>query len=255
MPRRSAKKSPPAGGQFQFDETVAAVFDDMLTRSVPFYHEIQRMLVEMSDSFAQPGSTIYDLGCATGTTLVQLATGLPDRGLTFCGVDSSAPVLARAREKLDRHGLTDRCRLIEADLNDFDAVTDASVVICNLTLQFVRPLFRDRLIRAVYQGLRERGALLLVEKVLGNESAINRMFVDFYYGFKRGNGYSDMEIAAKREALENVLIPYKLDENLTLLRRNGFELVDTFFKWYNFAGILAIKHPDLRQAEPHRQNP
>ena len=47
----------------------------------------------------------------------------------------------------------------------------------------------------------------------------------------------------KREALENVLVPYRLDENVELFRRNGFELVETFFQWFNFAGFLCVKKP------------
>ena len=58
-----------AVGDFKFDQAVATVFDDMVTRSVPFYVEIQRMIAEMARDFATPGSNVYDLGCSTGTTL------------------------------------------------------------------------------------------------------------------------------------------------------------------------------------------
>ena len=227
---------------FTFNEEVAQVFDDMLQRSVPFYGEIQRMLGEQAASFAQPETIVYDLGCATATTLVGLAKAITDGSIGLVGVDNSLPVLEKARDKIADAGLTERIELRQADLNAPFCLDKASVVICNLTLQFVRPLYRDTLIRLIYEGLADGGCLLLTEKVLGEESMINRMFTDFYYDFKRRNGYSEMEIAHKRERLENVLIPYKLEENLTLLRRNGFELVDTFFKWYNFAGILAVKH-------------
>ena len=111
----------------------------------------------------------------------------------------------------------------------------------NLTLQFVRPLFRDQLIRSIYEGLNENGCLILVEKVLGNDSLLNRQFIKFYYDMKRRNDYTDTEIAQKREALENVLIPYRIDENFELLKRNGFGSVDIFYKWYNFAGLLGVK--------------
>jgi tRNA (cmo5U34)-methyltransferase len=105
----------------------------------------------------------------------------------------------------------------------------------------VRPLHRDRLIADIYRGLNENGALILVEKVLGEDSMFNRLFINYYYEFKRRNGYSDIEITQKREALENVLVPYKLLENREMLLRAGFRYVDTFFKWYNFCGIIAVK--------------
>jgi len=110
-----------------------------------------------------------------------------------------------------------------------------------LTLQFVRPLYRDALLASIYQGMNENGCLILVEKVLGESSTLNRLYIKYYYDFKRQNGYSDLEISQKREALENVLIPYKLLENRELLLRTGFRSVDVFFKWYNFCGIIAVK--------------
>jgi len=126
-------------------------------------------------------------------------------------------------------------------LNDGINVADASVVLLLLTLQFVRPLHRERLLRSVQQGMEKGGCVVLVEKVLGDDSTLNRLFIERYYDMKRRNGYSDLEIAQKREALENVLVPYRLDENLRLLKEVGFSATDVFFKWYNFTGIIAVK--------------
>jgi tRNA (cmo5U34)-methyltransferase len=110
-----------------------------------------------------------------------------------------------------------------------------------LTLMFVRPLNRERLVRDIYAGLNPNGCLLLVEKVLGEGSLFNRLFIERYYAFKRRMGYSELEISQKREALENVLIPYRLQENRDMLMRAGFSQVEVFFRWYNFAGIVAVK--------------
>ena len=225
---------------FTFDRSVALVFDDMVARSVPFYGEIQRMLVELARDVAVPGSAVYDLGCATGTTLVQLHHAL-DPSVRFVGVDNSVEMLAETRNKLTEHGVDRLVELECRDLNEGVTVTDASVALMVLTLQFIRPLRRDRLVEQVFHGLRPDGAFLLVEKVLGEESIFNRLFIEHYYELKRRNGYTELEISQKREALENVLIPYKLLENRELLLRTGFRYVDVFFKWYNFCGIIAVK--------------
>ncbi|HET8946871.1 MAG TPA: tRNA (cmo5U34)-methyltransferase, partial [Candidatus Polarisedimenticolia bacterium] len=100
-------------------------------------------------------------------------------------------------------------------------------------------LQRERLLLDVRKGLVDGGCLIMVEKVLGDTPLFNRLWIDHYYKFKESNGYSRLEIAQKREALENVLIPYRLDENRELLARCGFSQADTFFKWYNFCGIVA----------------
>jgi len=207
---------------------------------VPFYGEMQRMVVEMSEDFAQPGTSIYDLGCSSGTTFAALNPVI-DPSVKFVGLDNSPDMLDKAREKFAELNFTREVELRVDELNDGCRIENASIVNLILTLQFIRPLNRERLMRDVHRGLNENGSLILVEKVLGEDSLFNRQFIKYYYDFKRRNGYSELEIAQKREALENVLIPYKLLENRELLKSVGFRYVDVFFKWYNFCGIVAVK--------------
>ncbi len=227
-------------GDFRFEEKVAAVFDDMLNRSVPFYQEIQRMIVELALDFVADGTNIYDLGCSTGTTLLNLKRSIGDRA-KFIGVDYSEDMLAKCRKKLAENNFSGEYELICADLNNGVHIENASVIVMVLTLQFIRPLYREKLIGSVLRGLNDNGCLIVVEKVLGEDSLFNRLFIRYYYDFKKRNGYSDLEIAQKRESLENVLIPYKLLENRELLLKQGFRYCDVFFKWYNFCGMVAVK--------------
>lgn len=232
-----------AVGDFNFGEKTAEVFDDMLDRSIPMYRELQRMLKEIAAEFAENGSCVYDLGCSTGITLESLRDGISAAGkkVNLIGVDYSQPMLERARDRFAGLPDIEQPQLILGDLNRSCVIENASVVILNLTLQFIRPLYRDTLIKRIGEGLNDNGCLILVEKVLCDDSLLNRVFIKFYYDMKRRNGYSETEIAQKREALENVLVPYRMAENIELLKRNGFAEVNTFFKWYNFAGIVAIK--------------
>jgi len=226
---------------FNFGAETARVFDDMLDRSVPFYGEIQRMIGELAADFATPGSQVYDLGCSTGTTLMELDRTIPAADVRLIGIDSSEEMLEVARRKFETAPMLHPTELICRNLEHNLELSRASVVVMNLTLQFVRPLYRDRLIQTIAQGTQNRGCLLLVEKVLCQNSTLNRLFIKHYYEFKKRNGYSDMEIAQKREALENVLIPYHHEENRELLQRNGFRACDVFFRWYNFCGMIAVK--------------
>lgn len=225
---------------FNFGEKTAEVFDDMLERSVPFYDEVQRMIGEMSADFAVPGTNLYDLGCSTCNTFVRIDALVPE-GVTFVGMDSSEAMLVKAKEKLTEREVTRPCELICIDLNKGVNVVNASVVVMNLVLQFVRPLYRTRVVQAIASGINQGGCLILVEKVLSPDSTINRLFIKYYYEMKKRSGYSELEIAQKREALENVLIPYQYFENRDLLLECGFRHCEMFFRWYNFCGMLAVK--------------
>lgn len=225
---------------FKFNAQTAKVFDDMVSRSVPFYDEMQRMTTEMAADFAVPGTNLYDLGCATGTTLLELDRAV-DPGVRFVGIDNSDDMLDKARAKLVEAGVSRAYDLKNADLHKGQIVENASVVLLLLTLQFVRPLYRDRMVADIVRGMNDRGCLILIEKLTSADTLFNRLFIKYYYEMKRRHGYSEVEIAQKREALENVLIPYRLEENVEMLKGAGFKTVEVFFRWYNFCGIVAVK--------------
>ena len=237
------KEGSARGSDFEFNTEVAEVFDNMIVRSVPFYLEQQNMVKEIAKKFYEIGTRIYDLGFSTGTTLLNLANAIDDCA-ELVGYENSIPMIKKAKKTIKEKKMDKKIKLDYCDLNgDLSAFSleNASVVTMCWALQFVRPLQRDTVVKWVYDGLVENGAFILTEKVLTNSSHMNRFFIDFYYDFKSKNDYSKDEIMRKREALENVLIPYRIDENIELFRRNGFNIVETFFQWYNFAGFLCIK--------------
>jgi tRNA (cmo5U34)-methyltransferase len=236
---------------FEFNAEVAEAFDDMLERSIPFYQEQQSMICSLCRKLWRPGTSVYDIGCSTATTLISLSRELP-ASARLVGYDNSLPMLERARRSVAANHVHDRVDLRYGDLNgplsDL-SLENAGVVTMCWTLQFIRPFRRDNLIRWIYDALADEGALIVTEKILTSNGHMSRFFIDLYYDFKRQRGYSDTEILRKREALENVLVPYRLDENVDGFRRNGFEIVETFFQWFNFAGFLCVKNPPaLRNA-------
>ena len=226
---------------FKFGATVANAFDDMVERSVPFYTEIQRMIIEQAAEFAIPGTNVYDLGCSTGTTFLSLDAYV-DKQVRFVGIDDSKDMLSKCEAKLQEANLSREYELKNLDLHDDFEIENASVVILCLTMQFVRPIYREKLLKKIYNGLVSGGVLIISEKILAEDSLFNRNFITYYYDYKRRNHYSDLEISQKREALENVLIPYKLSENLKMLMEAGFSHTEVFFKWYNFSGFTAVKN-------------
>lgn len=226
---------------FRFDKTVVTVFDDMVSRSVPYYDEMQRMSAELAGDFATEGSNVYDIGCSTGTTLIAFDSQIQPPNVTLRGYDNSEEMLTRAREKMRDAKLKHGFEVEYCDLNKGVQIENASVVSLILTLQFVRPLYRERTIQQIYDGLNDGGAFIFIEKLTSEDTIFNRLFIQHYYEFKKRNGYSELEISNKREALENVLIPYRMEENFELLRQAGFKKIEVFFRWYNFCGMIAKK--------------
>lgn len=225
---------------FVFNERVVEVFDDMLDRSVPFYREVISSSARLLDSVLHSGDTVYDLGCSTGTTLLEFARLLPDKGLAFVGIDTSSAMLEKARLKAELYRKQETIRFYEEDITAMHH-PGAGAFVLNYTLQFIRPLKREAFLARLYESLRPGGILLLSEKVISHDQRLNREYIDIYHQFKKARGYSELEIARKREALENVLIPFSIEENRAMLKKVGFASVETYFQWFNFASMIAVK--------------
>ncbi len=225
---------------FRFSREVAAVFDDMLVRSVPFYAEALKQQARMAKRFYQPGSQIYDLGCSHGNMGILLLDSFGADDFSMIAVDNSPPMIEKYRNRLKGKKGGDRIHLVCAGMTDIP-VTNASVVIINLTLQFLPPEFRDALIEHIFKGLQPGGVLLLTEKTASRDGDMADLELEFYRQFKRENGYSELEISQKRDALEKVLIPEAVEDHEQRLTTAGFSRFNVWLKWFNFTSMLAVK--------------
>lgn len=225
---------------FEFDQKVAAVFPDMIRRSVPAYPLIVSMITVIAGQYVRPHSRVYDLGCSLGEVSLSLRRGVAARDYRIIAVDNSEAMiercLKRARAAQGAPEIEFRCE----DLRQ-TPLLDASLIIMNFTLQFIPPSQRDALLKRIYAGLRPGGVFILSEKLRFADAFEEDTMQALHHRMKALNGYAELEIAAKREALEDVLIPEPLPTHRARLRASGFKSVLTWLRCLNFASLLAFK--------------
>ena len=222
---------------FEFNETVANVFHDMISRSVPGYALLLHMIGLYADIFIQPGSRIFDLGCSLGEATLVIADRAKNNDCEIIAVDNSAAMITKCEQ------LPHCTQKIEWRCEDIrqTEISNASMVVLNLTLQFLLPEERPALLQQIFQGLNPGGALVLSEKVVFDDVTENERMAQLYQGFKKTMGYSDLEISQKRNALENVLIPDSQQQHFQRLDDAGFDEIYQCFRSFNFISYLAIK--------------
>ena len=223
--------------KFEFDESVALVFDDMLSRSVPFYKENSSLIISLILKNQKDNLKILDLGSSTAEFLLEIHNRM-SFNLKLKGIDNSEAMLKQARAK---------CKAFGADINlEFGDILNYNynsedIVISNYTLQFIRPIQRIKLVENIANNMKENGLFIFSEKVVFDNKILDKDIIDIYYQYKKNQGYSEYEIAQKREALENVLIPFTIKENIQMCKEAGFKSVNTIFQWANFVTIVAKK--------------
>jgi len=227
-------------GLFAFDDSVARVFPDMIKRSVPGYPTIIAMTGLLAGKYARPGSNLYDLGCSLGASTLAMRQNIHQVDCHIIGVDNSDSMLQRCRTLIDTDTHDTPVSLVCSDLQDV-VIEDASVVILNFTLQFIPRESRDAVIQGIYEGLRPGGVMVLSEKVTFEDPHLDELNIEAHHQFKSANGYSDLEIAQKRSALENVLVPETLAAHKRRITAAGFGSCDVWFQCFNFASLIALK--------------
>jgi len=227
----------PIKKQFEFDEDVAAVFDDMLERSVPYYKESQKITQFFALKNLHEGGILYDLGCSTASLLLNIHHA-KEVDARLIGLDNSEAMLKQAERKCEAYGA--KIDVQNADILSYE-YEQADVFISNYTLQFIRPLVREELVKKIASSLKKDGVFIFSEKVISHHSKLNKDLIECYYDFKKTQGYSEYEIMQKREALENVLVPYSEEENIKMAKNAGFSHCEVLLRWANFSTFIAIK--------------
>ncbi len=226
--------------QFVFDESVAQVFQDMVRRSVPGYNTLLSMLPVIMQQYAQPGTNCYDLGSSLGASTLAMRHGAKNMNVHIIGVDNSPAMIEKSRQNIATDTASAPVDLICGDIQQLD-IENASVVVMNFTLQFIPLEQRLDLLEKIYQGLKPGGAFVLSEKILLENNTQQEWMTQLHHGFKKANGYSELEISQKRSALENVLLAETREDHHQRLKQAGFNKIIDWYQCFNFVSILAVK--------------
>jgi len=229
-----------AEGKWKFNGEVAQVFDNMLQRSIPQYDTMRKAIFDLACKFITPGDNIIDLGCSLGESLSSLIAmyGAHNR---YIGVEMAPEMLRLVRQRFADWIETGYVKIEDIDLRTDFPKKYAGVILSILTLQFIPIEYRQRVVSHCHYWLKTGGALILVEKVLGETAELHEIYIERYLQMKKDNGYSQEEIDRKRIALEGVLVPVTAAWNEQMLKAAGFKYMDCFWRWMNFAGWIAIK--------------
>ena len=224
---------------FRFDGTVADVFEDMIERSVPGYRFFLELIGILAKQYAIPGTNCYDLGCSLGASTLQLKHHVPD-SCHVIGIDNSSVMVDRCKVNLAQHHSAASSEIRLGDIREAE-IENASIIVLNFTLQFLPNEERLTIFRMIANGLLPGGILLLAEKVTSKNKHHQHLMTRLHHEFKKYHGYSNLEIAQKRAALETVLISNTEDEHRERLFAVGFRQVHLCAQCLNFAAILAVK--------------
>lgn len=213
--------------RFRFDEAVARVLPDMLRRSIPGYSSLLHMIGVLAGQAVQSRSNVYDLGCSLGAVTLAVRHGVGARETQIIAVDNSPAMVARCREIVSADSGLCPVDVVEGDIVDFE-ISKASLVVLNFTLQFAPTEQRAQILKRIAEGLLPGGVLVLSEKTISSDPALDAFWTKMHDAFRSSNGYSEIEMSRKREALDRVLVPQTSASYAELMNDVGLAPIEWF---------------------------
>lgn len=203
--------------------------DEYLSREIPHRQTAELMLLEALPDFV---GRFLDLGTGDGRLLALVRSRFADaEGL---GLDSSAPMLGRAREQFaDEPGIS----LVEHDLRDALGVADpVDAVVSGLAIHHLEDERKRELFAEVH-------ALLAPGGVFANLDLVRSGSTRLHERFRREIGRTEDDPTDRLA---------DLSEQTAWLREAGFAEVDCHFKWLELSLLVAVKEPGATTARPAR---
>src|SRR5690606_8114037 len=195
-----------APSEFRFDEAVARVFPDMLRRSIPGYATLLQLISVLSMQVVKSGTKVYDLGCSLGAVSLAVRHAVGTRDTEIVAVDSSPAMVERCRGIMNADSGLCPVQVLEGDIRSL-SFAPCSLVVMNFTLQFIPVEERPSILRRISDALVPGGVLVISEKTRSDDECTADFYVEMHDAFRSQNGYSQIEMSRKREALDKVLVP------------------------------------------------
>lgn len=211
----------------------------MLRRSIPGYAALLQLIGIHAAETVMDGELVYDLGCSLGAASLSMRHALGSRNAHIIAVDNSPAMVERCSELVQTDSASCTTSVQLGDVRSFE-IQRCSLVVMNFTLQFVPLEERLALLQRISRQLRDGGSLILSEKTKPSSGPSARFHLDMHDAFRRSNGYSQLELSRKREALEHVLTPQSESEHEAALVAAGLVPVQ-WFRCLQFVSWVATK--------------
>ena len=149
-----------ASGPWEFNAEVTQVFDDMISRSIPGYGELRKLINQISSNSIKADSVVSDLGCSTGLAIENLRHKLP-LSTEFYGFDIAEEMVAASKSKFAEFS---NVKIKKLDLEEPFELPMSDLILSIFTIQFLKLNCKKSVMENIFKSLKPGGDFILAEK-------------------------------------------------------------------------------------------
>jgi len=210
----------------KFDFSTIKDFDNHISKSIQGYEVLHSLILNISSFFIKKGTIPIDLGCTSGLLIKSIQERYECKCIGFDITDNNFIA-----------GLDLRIN----DITDSEfIIPETNLIFSIFTLQFIDYKHRIGILNKVYNSLYKNGAFIFCEKEICSNGVIQEVFTFSNYSNKL-NSFTADEILKKENDLRNIMNPLESKDNIELLKKVGFKVIEPFFQSLNFKGYICKK--------------
>jgi|LakMenE01Jun11ns_1017448.scaffolds.fasta_scaffold9824609_2 tRNA (cmo5U34)-methyltransferase len=210
----------------KFDFSTIKDFDNHISNSIQGYDVLHSLILNISSFFIKKNVVPIDLGCTSGLLIKAIQNKYNCKCIGYDITDNNF---------IEGYDL----RLADLTDNNF-LIPETNLIFSVFTLQFIDYKYRLNILKKVYNSLYKNGAFIYCEKEICSNGIIQEVFTFSNYSNKRNN-FSAEEILNKESDLRNIMNPLECKDNIELLKKSGFKIIEPFFQSLNFKGYICKK--------------
>jgi len=206
----------------------AADYDDLIAKLIPFYNEQHELIIELVPFTVDYRFKALDLGAGTGALAAKILEKYPAVEVT--AFDLSAEMLNICRQKLAP--FKRQVNYKTGDFSSDDIGADYDLILSGLAIHHLPDDQKRTLFKHIFQALKPGGLFINRDIIVGPTPYLEKLYEKIWRRLIKQNGENDQRWF--NDYLEED-IPATLDQQLDWLKEAGFEDVDCYWRYLNFA--------------------
>ena len=228
MDPHKKSKSHPKGIKQSFDEG-AGKYDRQRRMVIPCFNDFYQTAIDLIPFGSSDSFSLLDLGAGTGLLTASIISVFPNATATL--MDLSEKMLEKAQKRFSSNK---RVNFLAWDYSHSPLPEEYQLIVSAMSIHHLSNDEKKWLYQRVFDALKCDGIFINADLVKGETDKTEQIYHDMWMNWIQEAGLSEHELSGIIDRMKYDK-PSSLSDQLQWLREIGFQDVDCFYKYFNFA--------------------
>jgi len=213
----------------QIFDAGADQYDRQRRMVIPCFNDFYQTAIDLIPFSGPDSFTFLDLGAGTGLLTASIISVFPNATATL--MDLSEKMLEKAQ---GRFSLNKRVNFLIWDYSHSTLPEEYNLIVSAMSIHHLSDDEKKSLYQRVFDALKFEGIFINADLVKGETDKTEKIYHDMWMNWIHKAGLSEHELSEIIDRMQYDK-PSSLSDQLQWLKEIGFQDVDCYYKYFNFA--------------------